>query len=124
MSRTCGPIANKTRAAERHAKVESGASLTAKKVCAHPDLLRPDAQVEVEAGLQQQVLHIVGVDGEVEVQGVSQQLVGLLIALPDRKHTVNLNIECSPARPLLSRRRLRALQICKRQSQWDSAHFL
>lgn len=52
----------------------------------HPNLLRPDAQVEVEASLKQQVLHIVGVDGEVEVQGVSEQLVGLLIALPDRKH--------------------------------------
>lgn len=44
--------------------------------------------MEVEAGLQQQVLHIVWVDGEVEVQGVSQQLVGLLIALPKGKHTM------------------------------------
>lgn len=53
----------------------------------HPDLFWPDAQVEVEAGLQQQVLHIVWVDGEVEVQRVSQQLVGFLIALPKGNHT-------------------------------------
>lgn len=64
-----------------------------KKVCSRPDLLRPDAQVEVEASLQEQVLHIVRVDGEVEVQRVSQQLVGLLIAVPDRKHTINENIK-------------------------------
>lgn len=37
----------------------------------HPDLFWPDTQVEVEPGLQQQVLHIVWVDGEVEVQRVS-----------------------------------------------------
>lgn len=47
-----------------------------------PDLLWPDAQVEVEARLQQQVLHIIWVDSEVEVQRVSQQLVGFLITLP------------------------------------------
>lgn len=58
-----------------------------------PDLLRPDAQVEVEPCLQQQVLHIVGVDGEVEVQRVSQELVGFLIAVPNRKRTINQNIE-------------------------------
>lgn len=48
------------------------------------DLLWPDAQVEVEACLQQQVLHIVWVDSEVEVQRVSQQLVGFLITLPEQ----------------------------------------
>ena len=51
------------------------------------DLLWPDAKVEVEASLQQQVLDVVGVDGEVEVQRVPQQLVGLLITLSARSHT-------------------------------------
>lgn len=47
--------------------MQPGDSWLAKRFL-HGDLLRPDAQVEVEASLQQQVLHIVGVDGEVEVQ--------------------------------------------------------
>lgn len=57
-----------------------------------PDLFWPDAQVEVEAGLQQQVLHIIWVDSEVEVQRVSQQLVGFLITLPERNHTVQCKV--------------------------------
>lgn len=52
-----------------------------------PDLFWPDAQVEVEASLQQQVLHIIWVDSEVEIQRVSQQLVGFLITLPERHHS-------------------------------------
>lgn len=48
-----------------------------------PDLFWPDTQVEVEAGLQQQVLHVIWVEGEVEVQRVSEQLVRFLITLPD-----------------------------------------
>lgn len=52
-------------------------------VCESPDLFWPDAQVEVEASLQQQVLHIIRVDSEVEVQGVSQQLVGFLITFTE-----------------------------------------
>lgn len=44
------------------------------------DLLGPDSQVEVESCLQQQILHIIRVDGEVEIQRVPQQLVRLLTA--------------------------------------------
>lgn len=55
-------------------------------VCPH--LFWPDAQVEVEARLQQQVLDVVWVDREVEIQRVSQQLVGLLVALPVRAGNV------------------------------------
>lgn len=71
-------------------RVEPGVGLKALRT-RRPDLLGPDAQVEVEASLQQQVLHVVGVDGEVEVQRVSQQLVGFLVAVPDRKRTINQN---------------------------------
>lgn len=61
-----------------------------------PDLFWPDTQVEVEAGLQQQVLHIIGVDGEVEVQRVSEQLVGFLITLPEDAGHSNISRErCS-----------------------------
>ena len=42
---------------------------------ASSDLLGPDAQVEIEASLQEEVLHVVRADGEVEIQGVSQELV-------------------------------------------------
>ena len=52
------------------------------------DLFWPDAQMEVEPRLQQQVLHVIWVDGEVEVQRVSQQLVGLLVALAERNQAV------------------------------------
>lgn len=61
-----------------------------------PDLFWPDTQVEVEAGLQQQVLHVIWVDGEVEVQRVSEQLVGFLITLPDGAgHRSNSVTQCS-----------------------------
>lgn len=39
--------------------------------------------MEVESRLQQQILHVVRVDGEVEIQGVPQQLVRLLAAFSE-----------------------------------------
>lgn len=52
-----------------------------------PHLFWPDSQVEVEARLQQQILHVIRVDGEVEIQRVSQQLEGFLIAVTASKQT-------------------------------------
>lgn len=57
-----------------------------------PDLFWPDAQMEVEAGLQQQVLHIIRIDSEVEVQRVSQQLVGFFITLPKKPQSAVKNV--------------------------------
>lgn len=54
------------------------------------NLFWPDSQVKVEASLQQQILNVIWIDGEVEIQRVPQQLIRFLIALPDGQNTMQL----------------------------------